>query len=69
MTKQYAIDRAKLFYREKRKSYYVVQMSSDDYAVMDKQELEQTIAETGMRSASIIFSIEYDRSDEEEEQA
>lgn len=65
MTKQYAIDKAKLYYREKRKSYYVVQLSADEYAVLDKQELEQTFAETGMRPASIIFSIEYDGSDEE----
>ena len=68
MTKQYAIDKAKLFFREKRKSYYVVQLSADEYEVMDKQELDMTIAETGMRSAAIIFSIEYDASDEEEQQ-
>jgi len=68
MTKQYAIDKAKLFYRERRRSYYVVQLSAEEYEVMDKQELDTMIAETGMRASAIIFSIEYYGSDEEEQQ-
>jgi len=67
VTKQYAIDKAKLFFREKRKSYYVVQLSADEYEVMDKQELDMTIAETGMRASAIVFSIEYDASEEEQQ--
>lgn len=66
MTKQYAIDKAKLFYRERRRSYYVVQLTAEEYEVMDKQELDKMIAETGLRTSAIIFSMEYDASDEEE---
>ncbi|HUC91123.1 MAG TPA: hypothetical protein VMS09_03725 [Paenibacillus sp.] len=60
MTKQYAIDKAKLYYRENGRSYYVVQLAEDECIVLDRQQLERGIGEGQFRKEAIIFSIEID---------
>lgn len=57
MTKQYAIDKAKILFRENKKSYYVVHFpDTDDYIVVDRDEFEKHVAEW---NRLVVFSIEY----------
>ncbi|MBB3111288.1 hypothetical protein FHS18_003356 [Paenibacillus phyllosphaerae] len=58
MTKQYAIDKAKIYFRESNRSYFVIQTNPNEYEVIDKPELEKAMAEGGFRRDSIVFSIE-----------
>lgn len=65
MTRQYAIDKAKLFYRQHNQSYYVVRESQDEYAVWDKRQVDKALADGSCRRDAIIFSIEHDEREEE----
>ncbi|WP_274649786.1 hypothetical protein [Paenibacillus humicola] len=64
MTKQYAIDKAKIFFRETNESYFVIELDHHQYDVMNAAALERAIADGKASRTSIIFSIEADRTGE-----
>lgn len=60
MTRQYAIDKAKIFFREQNRSFYVVQTEPSEFKVMDKAELDRVMQSGTIRRDAIIFSMESD---------
>uniref|UniRef100_A0ABV8K7C6 Uncharacterized protein n=1 Tax=Paenibacillus xanthanilyticus TaxID=1783531 RepID=A0ABV8K7C6_9BACL len=60
MTRQYAIDKAKIYFREQNRSFYVVQMDASEFEVMDKEELDRVMQSGRIRRDAIIFSMESD---------
>lgn len=61
MTRQYAIDKAKLFYRENNASYYVVHRGAEEYEVLDEQEMAKLENDPSFRRDMIIFNIIADK--------
>ncbi|MFB9328505.1 hypothetical protein ACFFSY_21440 [Paenibacillus aurantiacus] len=60
MTRQYAIDKAKIYFREQNRSFYVVQMDASDFEVLDKEGLDRVMQSGKIRRDAIIFSMEND---------
>ncbi|MBB6673167.1 hypothetical protein [Cohnella nanjingensis] len=56
MTKQYAIDKAKILNRENNRSYFVIlEPETDEYRIVEKKEKDEK-----QLNRYVIFSIEAD---------
>jgi|GEM_PF-596873 hypothetical protein len=64
MNRLQAVDTAKMYCRETRRSYYVVRTGHDEYAVWDRQELAKALAAGQCERDAIVFSIQGEADEE-----
>jgi len=58
MNRQQAVDTAKMYCRETRRTHYVVKTGSEEYAVWDRDELAKALAEGRCDRDAIVFCIQ-----------
>jgi len=64
LNRQQAVDTAKMYCRETRRTHYVVRIGMDEYAVWDRHELVKALAEGRCERDAIIFSIQGEADEE-----
>jgi hypothetical protein len=64
MNRQQAVDTAKVYCRETRRTQYVVRTGHDEYAVWDRAELVRALAAGRCERDAIVFSIQGDADEE-----
>mgnify|MGYP006976755334 CR=1 FL=1 len=64
MTRQQAVDTAKMYCRETRRTHYVVRTGHEDYAVWDRHELARALAAGLCERDAIVFSIQGEADEE-----
>jgi hypothetical protein len=64
MNRQQAVDTAKMYCRETRRTQYVVRTGPDEYAVWNRDELAKALADGRCERDDIIFSIQGEADEE-----
>lgn len=64
MNREQAVDKAKMYCRETRRTQYVVRTGGDEYAVWDRTELAKALAEGRCERDAIVFSIQGEADEE-----